>query len=136
MTTSLETSDSDEEEPIGSEVPDDSDDRIEVSTAPVIRSPGKKEKQFSEGKCHRQLAMLRTEDRRLPPTMTKDVFATVFRLSQDGVNTHKLRIAKDISLAEVEALFGKEKARNGFSVAEKLSPTLRKEAEKLYCLCY
>ena len=68
--------------------------------------------------------------------MTEDVFATVFRLPQDEVNTHKLRIGKDISLEEVEALFGKEKAQNGFSVAEKLSTILRKEAKKLYCLCY
>jgi hypothetical protein len=68
--------------------------------------------------------------------MSAKIFAIVFQLLQEGVNTHRLKITKDISLDEVESLFGKEKARNGFSLAERLSPALKKDAEKLYCVCY
>jgi len=37
---------------------------------------------------------------------------------------------------EVEAVFGEEKTKNGFHLGEKLSPQLRREAEKLYYKCY
>jgi hypothetical protein len=73
----------------------------------------KKERQYSEGECQRQLAMLRVDEKQPPTTMSEDVFATFFQFPQDGANPHKLKIDKDIFLQDVEALFGKEKAQNG-----------------------
>jgi hypothetical protein len=116
--------------------PGGTNDHNDTSIAPLQTSCEKKEREFMEAECRRQLASLRAADKRRPQAMSADIFATVFDLSREGVNIHKLKIGNDISLDEVESLFGKEKARNGFSLAERLSPALRKEAEKLYCVCY
>ena len=68
--------------------------------------------------------------------MSADTFASVFCLPHQGMNTHKMKIGRDISLQEVEDVFGPEKSKNGFSLGEKLIANQRKEAETLYCLCY
>jgi len=68
--------------------------------------------------------------------MFEDIFATSCQLDHDGLNPHRLHMEKDVSLAEVQALFGEEKGRNGFLIAEKLMPTLHKEVESLYYQCY
>lgn len=93
-------------------------------------------RELTESLCKKQLAALRAKDKRPPPPMTAEMFADTFRLPHRGINSHKQKIGRDIALEEVEAVFGPEKSKNGFSLAEKLSATLRKDAEKLYCLCY
>ena len=59
-----------------------------------------------------------------------------FGLYNDGINLHKMKIGKGIIKAEVEEVFGAEKSRNGFLLAEKLSKDLRRAAERLYCVSY
>lgn len=92
--------------------------------------------EFTESDCRKQLASLKSPDKRPPPSMTAESFSSMFCLPNEGINSHKLKIGKDITLEEVQDVFGEEKARNGFSLGEKLPHDLREEAEKLYCLCY
>lgn len=68
--------------------------------------------------------------------MTAVTFASTFNLTNAGINSHKLKIGRDITLEEVEDVFREENAKNGFSLGEKLSSSLQKDAERLYCLCY
>ena len=43
---------------------------------------------------------------------------------------------KDVVLADVEALFGEEKGKNGFLITKRLIPALWKDVEPLYCQVY
>lgn len=100
------------------------------------RKVEKTERQVTEPDCLRQLAAFRAEDKRPPPPISADSFAKKFGLHNDGINLHRMKLGKGITKAEVEEVFGAEKSRNGFLLAEKLSKDLRRAAEKLYCVCY
>ena len=89
-----------------------------------------------EDECRRQLNLLRQAMRRLPVAMTEDIFHTSCKLPRDGLNPHRLRMDKDVKKSDVESFFGEEKGRNGFLLAERLTPALRKEVEELYCQIY
>jgi hypothetical protein len=91
---------------------------------------------YTEVECRYQLTQLNHPSKRPPTVMTEDIFSAACKLGRDGVNPHRLRMEKDVSLADVEALFGQEKGQNGFLLAERLPPSLRKEVESLYCQCY
>lgn len=116
----------------------DSEGNMETSSGMGMRTQAivKEEREITESACRKQLATLRSEDKRPPPPMTAATFASTFRLPNEGINSHKLKIGRDISKEEVEDVFGQEKSKNGFALAEKLTATQRKEAENLYCLCY
>ena len=119
----------------------DSDFQDDKVVAHALRKPQRKreektEREFTEYECLKQLAALKTADKRPPPAMSADTFAFRFGLHNEGINSHRVKIGKSITLEEVEHVFEKEKSRNGFLLAEKLSTEMRKDAEKLYCLCY
>lgn len=115
----------------------------EQEASEEFRSPKLKRKKtassavvFDEDECRRQLNLLSQASRRPPTAMSEDIFYTSCKLTRDGLNPHRLKIDKDVPLTDVEALFGVEKGRNGFLLAEKLTPALRKEVESLYCQIY
>jgi hypothetical protein len=93
-------------------------------------------REYIEIECRYQLTQLNHPSKRPPTVMTEDIFAYAYKLGRDGVNPHRLRMEKDVSLSDVEALFGQEKGPNGFLLVERLPPSLRKEVESLYCQCY
>ena len=115
---------------------DDSVADICVTTPSSKKKGSSSARKFLEEECRKQLNLLSQASKRPPTAMSEDIFATACQLGQDGLNPHRLRMEKDVSLADVEALFGEEKGRNGFLIAEKLTPTLCKEVESLYCQCY
>ena len=96
----------------------------------------KEEREITKFVYRKQLATLRSEDKHPPWLMIVATFTSTFRLPNEGINSHKLKIGRDISKEEVEDVFGQKKSKNGFAMAEKLTSTQQKEAKKLYCLCY
>lgn len=69
--------------------------------------------------------------------MTEDIFHSSCKLQRDGLNPHRLRMDKDVKKSDVKSFFGdEEKGRNGFLLAKRLTPALRKEVEELYCKIY
>jgi hypothetical protein len=115
---------------------DHSDDEHENSAPTKPKKPVLPKREYTEVECRYQLTQLNHPSKRPPTVMTEDIFSAASKLGRDGVNPHRLRMEKDMSLADVEALFGQEKGRNGFLLAERLPPSLRKEVESLYCQCY
>lgn len=136
------TSGAEEDTNVGEEISGlhgQSEDNLGMSSGPSerLKSPDKAlEREISESLCRKQLATLRADDKRPPPPISAETFASTFCLPNAGLNSHKLKIGRDISKEEVEQVFGPEKSKNGFSLAEKLNSTLRKDAERLYCVCY
>lgn len=133
-TTSASADDYSESAEASGESSDDGSDHHDDLVAPAKKK--KPTSEFTEEECRRQLHLLSQPSKRPPTAMSEDIFATVCQLGRDGVNPHRLRMGKDVSKKDVEALFGVEKRRNGFLVSEKLTPALRKEVESLYCQCY
>jgi hypothetical protein len=118
-------------------VSEDLSDDEQGNNAPAKqKKPVLPKHEYTEVECRYQLTQLNHPSKWPPTVMTEDIFSTACKLGRDGVNPHKLRMEKDVSLADVEALFGQEKDRNGFLLAERLPPSLRKEVESLYCQCY
>lgn len=93
-------------------------------------------KLYTKQECRRALADLKTAPKLPPRRLSKADFQTEFKLSSKGKNPHKLKIGKHIPAEEVEAVFGTEKGRNGYSLGDKLSDDDRQQVEVLYCVCY
>lgn len=115
----------------------------EASEQQELRTPRKRKKkgsgpngEYTEEDCRRELHKLGLPSARPPLAMSEDIFYTSCGLPRDGLNPHRLKMDKDVPLADVEALFGTDKGRNGFLISERLTPALQKEVESLYCRIY
>jgi len=118
------------------DIDDDSSDVQELSQSLKQKKVLSEKREYTAEECRRQLNLLSHPSKRSPIAMSEDIFHTSYRLPSDGTNPHRLRMEKDVPLADVEALFGEEKGQNGFLVTKRLTPALRKEVESLYYQIY
>ena len=71
-----------------------------------------------------------------PPPKRDLVYFVTFRLSDKGVNPHRMKCGREVSKSQLEAVFGKEAACSNYKYTDCHTARIVERAEKIWPLCY
>ena len=71
-----------------------------------------------------------------PPPLRDVAFFVSAGLSDSGINPHRMKCGREVSKAQLEALFGKEATRSNYRYTDCRDIRVREKVERIWPLCY